>query len=134
MGEFDPGPHILREEICKAINNMKCKKAEGSDGVVIEMVEAAGEFGIDKITELANRIYKTGQVPETMKESEFIVIPKKKGAVECSKHRRISILSHIGKIKPKVLNGRLKRKVEETVDDVQLGLGKAWAQETLLLC
>ena len=60
---------------------MKWRKAEGSDGVVVEMVEAAGEFGTEKITELANRIYSTGQVPEAMKESEFIKIPKKDGAV-----------------------------------------------------
>ena len=50
---------------------MKWRKAEGSDGLVVEMVEAAGEFGIEKITELANRIYSTGQVPEAMKESDL---------------------------------------------------------------
>ena len=66
-GELDPGPPILKEEVRKAVNIMKWRKAEGSDGVVIEMVEAAGEFGIEKITELANRIYRTGQVPESMK-------------------------------------------------------------------
>ena len=123
-GEIDPGPPILKEEIRKAVSNMKWRKAEGSDGVVIEMVEAAGEFGIDKITELANKIYRTGQVPESMKESEFIVIPKKAGAVECSKHRTISIMSQMGKIILKVLNDRLNRKVEETVDDVQFGFRK----------
>ena len=56
---------------------MKWRKAKDSDGVVVEMVEPAGEFGIEKITELANRIYSTGQVPEAMKEPEFIVIPKR---------------------------------------------------------
>ena len=50
---------------------MKRRKTEGSDGVIIEMVEAAGELGVDKITKLANRIYRMRQVPETMKESEF---------------------------------------------------------------
>ena len=97
---------------------MKWRKAEGSDGVVVEMVEAVGEFGIEKITELANRIYSTGQVPEAMKESEFIVIPKMDGAVECSKHRTISIMSQMRKIVLKVLNERLERKVNETVDNV----------------
>ena len=64
---------------------------------MVEMVEAAGEFGIEKITELANRMYSTGQVPEMRKESEFIVILKKNGAVDCNKHRRISIMSQMGK-------------------------------------
>ena len=65
---------------------------------MVEMVEAAGEFGIEKITELANPIYSTGQVLEVMKESEFIVIPKKYGALECIKHRTIGITSQMGKI------------------------------------
>ena len=103
---------------------MKWRKAEGSDGVVVEMVEAAGEFGIEKITELANRMYSTGQVPEMRKESEFIVILKKNGAVDCNKHRRISIMSQMGKIVLKVLNGRLEGKVNETVDNVQFGFRK----------
>ena len=36
------------------MRGMKWRKAEGSDGVVVEMVEAAGNFAIDKIAELAN--------------------------------------------------------------------------------
>ena len=59
-----------------------------------------------------------------MKESEFIVIPKKNGAVECSKHRTISIMSQMGKIVLKVLNERLERKVNETIDNVQFGFRK----------
>ena len=88
------------------------------------MVEAAVEFRIVKTTELANQIYRTRQVPETMKESEFIVIPKKRITVECSKHTTISIMRKIEKIILKVLNERLKRKVEEPEDDVQFGFMK----------
>ena len=54
-----PIPPILRGEIGKAVNNMDWRKAAGSYGVLIEMVETAGEFGIDKITELANTICRT---------------------------------------------------------------------------
>ena len=58
---------------------MKWRKAEGSDGIVVEMVEAGGEFTIGKITELANKIYVTVVLPDRMEESEFLVIPKKVG-------------------------------------------------------
>ena len=125
--EFDviePGPPILKVEVEKAVRSMKWRKAEGSDGVVVEMVEAAGDFAISKITNLANTIYSTGEVPENMKESEFLVIPKKNGAVECGKHRTISIMSQVAKIVLKVLDERLKRKVEEGVDKVQFGFRK----------
>ena len=125
--EFDiiePGPPILRTEVEKAVKSMKWRKAEGSDGVVVEMIEAAGEFVINKITNLANTIYSTGQVPENMKESEFLVIPKKNGAVECGKHRTISIMSQVAKIILKVLDERLKSKVDEGVDKAQFGFRK----------
>ena len=62
---------------------MKWRTAEGSDGVVVEMVEAAGEFAIVKITELANKIYLTDVIPKRKEESEFTVLPKKEGATEC---------------------------------------------------
>ena len=58
-GEIDPGPRILRE-VQKVVDSMKMRKAESSNGVVVEMIETAGEFGIEKIIELANRIYSTG--------------------------------------------------------------------------
>ncbi|XP_063885526.1 uncharacterized protein LOC135113837 [Scylla paramamosain] len=103
---------------------MKWRKAEGSDGVVVEMVEAAGDFAIEKITELANQIYDTGNIPERMEESEFIVIPKKEGAVECDKHRTISIMNQVAKIVLRVIDESLKRKIEETVDRAQFGFKK----------
>ena len=59
-----------------------------------------------------------------MKESEFLVIPKKNSAVEFSKHRTISIMSQVAKIVLKVLDERLKTKVEETVDKAQFGFRK----------
>ena len=124
FGDIEPGPPILKGEVQKVVKNMKWRKSEGSDGVVVEMVEAAGDFAIDKITKLTNAIYSTGIVPQNMKESEFIVIPKKNGAVDCSKHRTISIMSQLAKILLKVLDERLKRKVEEGVDKAQFGFRK----------
>ena len=121
---IEPGPPILKEEVEKAVKSMKWRKAEGSDGIVVEMVEAAGEFGLGKITELANLIYSSGNVPEKIKESEFIVIPKKEGGVDCSRHRTVSIMSQMSKIILKIVNERMKRKVEETVDNVQFGFRK----------
>ena len=63
-------------------------------------------------------------MPGTMKESELTVIPKKEVTVEFSKHWTTSIMSQFGKIRLKALNDSLKRKVEETVDDVQFGFRK----------
>ena len=43
------------------------------------------------------------------------------GAVDCEKHRTISITSQVAKIVLKVIDERLKSKVEETTDDAQFG-------------
>ena len=86
LGEVTPGPYVLKREVEKALGRMKWRKAEGSDGVVVEMVEAAGEFAIEKSTELANKVYRTGIIPKRMEESDFIVLLKKEGATECGKH------------------------------------------------
>ena len=70
--EIEQGPLILKSEVEKTVRRMKWRKAEGSDGVVVEMVEAAGGFAIEKITELANKIYDTGNIPERMEVSESL--------------------------------------------------------------
>ena len=106
----------MKREVEKALGRMKWRKAEGSNGVVVEMVEAAGEYAIEKITELANKVYRTGIIPKRMEGSEFIVLPKKEGATECGKHRTISIMSRVAKVILKVMDNRLKGTVEEHVD------------------
>ena len=75
--------------------------------IVVEMVEAMGDFAITKIVELANQIYQTGKIPEKTKESEFIVILKKEGVIDCSKYRTIPNMSQVAKIVLKVIDERL---------------------------
>ncbi len=70
-------------------------------------------------------------MPERMEESEFIVIPKKEGAVECAKHRTTSIMSPAAKIILRVVHERLKSKIAETVDRAQCGRG--WMEEVVEL-
>lgn len=48
---------------------MKCGNAAGNDGIFLEITKACEELGIDKISDIANRIYDSGV---EMKESLFI--------------------------------------------------------------
>ena len=59
-----------------------------------------------------------------MNESEFIVVPKKDGAVECIKHLTISTMSQSTKIVLEVLGARLKSKMTQPVDESHHGFGK----------
>ena len=47
----------------EAISKMKSGKASGLSGVVAEMLKAAGEVGIDWVTEICNVIVKEGKIP-----------------------------------------------------------------------
>ena len=122
-GEME-GPRILEGEVRQAVKDMKNDKAEGGDGVVAEMVEAAGEFGIKKLTELANKIYDSGIIPEKMKENLFIAIPKKAGTVECKEHRTIALMSQMGKVILRVIGRRIKSRIMENIDERQYGFRK----------
>ena len=118
------GPPIMQDEIRAAIKAMKKGKAAEEDGVVIEMIEATEEFGIRKITDLANRIYESRYTPNAMRESVSVAIPKKSGALECSIHRTISIMSQLGKVLFRVVMNRLRGKINERVLEEPYGFRK----------
>ena len=65
------GPIILTEEVKKAIDSLRPGKAPGEDEITTEMLQALDEIGIDKITELCNKIYDTGYIPDDMRKSTF---------------------------------------------------------------
>ena len=117
------GPEITKDEIRAAMKKMKNRKSPGPDEVMIEMLNATEEFGVEKITALANKIYNSGYIPEEMRKSVFITLPKKPGTVECSEHRTISLMSQVTKIILRVLLNRARNKIKDVVSEVQYGFG-----------
>ena len=105
------GPNILKSEVRTAIKMMRKNKAAGPDGVVIEMIEALEEYGVEKLTEIINKIYDDGKFPEDLSKSIFITLPKKPGAVDCEQHHTISLMSHVTKIILRVLLLRLRSRI-----------------------
>ena len=70
------------------LSSCKCyeeRKRSREDGILFEMIEATGEFGIRKITDLVNRIYNSGYVPEAMRESVFIALCCDSNEIRCSR-------------------------------------------------
>ena len=99
------GPKILQSELRAAVSRMKGNKARGPDGLVIEMIKALDDFGIEKLTIMANEIYDTGKIPQDLSKS----LPKKPGTIECELHRTISLMSHITKVIIRVIMMRAQR-------------------------
>ena len=115
------GPPILRSEVEHAINRMKRGKATGADQIAIEMIIALKEFGVEKLTDFANKVYDAGTFPEELSKSIFIALPKKTGATECELHRTISLMSHITKILLRVILIRARSKVRPEISEEQYG-------------
>src|SRR5215469_15222936 len=111
------GPPILKEEVEDAMNKMKFGKAVGNDGFALEMLKALGNFAVEKIITLANKIYESGDLTSQMSKSEFIAIPKVQGTLECEKHRTISILSKVTKILLRVVLSRIRNKIRLQISE-----------------
>ena len=69
-------PPILKEEVEDATNKMKFGKVVGNDGIALEMLKALGNFAVEKITNLDNKIYKSRELTSQISKSVFIAIPK----------------------------------------------------------
>ena len=121
--EFN-GPPIMESEVEDAIKNMRHGKAIGEDGIAIEMIKTLEEWGVKIVTELANSIYDSGQIPDAMSRSIFITLPKKPGAIECKKFRTISIMSQLSKVVLRVILNRIKNKVKSEIGEEQFGFMK----------
>lgn len=124
--EFEPhynneGPQIMKEEVKNALKKMKKGKATGEDGVSTELIEALEEMGINKITNIMNKIYDSGTIPQGMLTSTFIALPKKPKAAECGQHRTISLMSHITKILLRIIMLRIRNKIRPEIGEEQCG-------------
>ena len=73
---------------------------------------------------ICQQIWKTQQGPQDWKRSVFIPIPKKGNAKECSNYRTIALISHISKVRVKILQARLQQYVNCELPDVQPGFRK----------
>ena len=52
-----PPPPVTTDLIRKALRKMKCGKAAGPSGIIAEMLKAAGEVGIELLTELTEVVF-----------------------------------------------------------------------------
>ena len=66
-------------------------------------------------------MWKTQQWPQDWKSSVFIPIPKKGNVKECSDYHTISLMSHAGKVRLKILQARLQQYMSRELPDVQAG-------------
>ena len=86
-------------------------------------------YGIDKITELCNRIYDTGYIPDDMRKSTFIPIPNKTNAVNCTYFRNISLMSLVTTFLLKIILHRNISVINREIGENQSGFRKKGTRE-----
>ena len=115
------GPPILTSEVIYAMKRMKSGKAPGIDDIRIEHLKALDDVGIKILTDLCNDVYNTGSIPEEMKHSIFVKLPKKANATECSDYRTLCLMSNITKIILRVITERNRKIFERESGKTQSG-------------
>ena len=68
---------ILCVEVEIAVASLKKGKSAGVNNIPAELVQAGGETMIDVLTEICNRIWRTGEWPTPWSKSLIIKQPKK---------------------------------------------------------
>jgi len=92
--------------------------------VDVATVTSINEEGLDTLWALIDKIYKIGKIPIDMLKSVFIALPKVSRTLDCTKHRTISLMSHILKLVLKVVLRRLRRQLLPEIGDNQFGFVK----------
>ena len=112
---------ILCEEVEIAVSSLKKGKSAGVDNIPTELVQAGGENMIDGLTEICNRVWRTGEWPTSWTQSLIITLPEKGNLRLCQKYRTITFISHSSKVTLKVILNRLKPQAEEIIAGEQAG-------------
>ena len=97
---------ILELEVKWALGSITTNKANGGDGIPIELFQILKDDAVKVLQSICQQIWKTQQWPQDWKRSVFIPIPKKGNAKECSNYHTIALISHVSKIVLKILQAR----------------------------
>ena len=103
----------LREEVEIAVVSLKKGKSAGVDSIPAELFQAGGETMIDVLTEICNRIWRTGEWLTQWTQSLIITLPKKGNLQFCQNYIAISLISHSRKVMLKVILNRLNPKLKK---------------------
>ena len=119
-----PEPDILECEVKYALESITMNKANGGDGIPVELFQILKDDAVKVLHSICQQIWKTQQWPQDWKRSVFIPISKKGNAKECSNHHTIALISHTRKVMLKILQARLQQYMNRELPDVQAGFRK----------
>ena len=117
-------PDILECEVKWALGSITMNKANGGDGIQVELFQIIKGDVAKVLYPIYQQIWKTQQWPRDWESSVFISIPKKGNAEEYSNYHTIVLISHTSKVMVKILQARLQQYMKCEPPDVQAGFRK----------
>ena len=98
------------EETRRSIRGMHNWKAPGPDSLVAELLkidEPAEPIVLERFHAILVEVWTGGEVPQQWKDATIKVLYNKSDRSNCNNYRRISLLSHAGKVLLKIVANRL---------------------------
>ena len=102
---------ILECEVKWALGSITMDKANGSDGIPVELFQILKDDAVKVLHSIWQQIWKTQHWPQDWKRSVFISISKMGNFKECSNYHTIALISHTSKVMLKILQARLQQYV-----------------------
>ena len=104
---------ITGMEVTRGLKGMKKGRAPGWDEMRAEIVDVAGDIGARWTKMRLNTCMKQCKVPEDRRTGLIVPIWKRKGdAQDPGKYRGITLLNHIMTLLERILDKRLRERVE----------------------
>ena len=117
-------PDILECEIKWALGSITMNKADGGDGIPVELFEIIKDDAVKVLHLICQQIWKSQQWTQDWKTSVFIPVPKKGNAKECSNYHTIALISHTSKEMIIIFQARLQQYMNCELPDVQVSFRK----------
>jgi hypothetical protein len=123
-------------ELNTALQNVKCGKAAGPDGVYPEFIKNMGLITKKWLLKFMNECLRTGRLPRVWKHSRIVAIVKPgKDGSDPSHFRPISLLCVINKLLERLLLQRIAASIDAVVPIEQAGFraGRSCCEQVLAL-
>ena len=116
-----PGGQISRDDVVKALCQLKTRKAPGDDNVTNEHLKLGGDSVIDLLLKLFRAIVNIGKIPSTWKRG--LIVPIYKGGPKdkksCNSYRPIALLPSMLKSFEYILKCRIEFAIERNFPNPQ---------------
>ncbi|KAF5804070.1 putative RNA-directed DNA polymerase [Helianthus annuus] len=125
---------ITQGEVMAALRKMGRAKAVGLDNIPIEVWKCLGQEGVQWLTNLFNLIFNSGRMPDQWRSSIVVPLYKNKGDAQCcGSYRGIKLLSHTMKLWERVIETRLRRETQVTVNQFGFMPGRSTTEAIHIL-